>query len=150
MPALVLLGILIGATQAHWRAWFSPDPPSAATRLAVSPDCDPVGAFCTARSTQLTIGLGLEGDVEPLRVFTLVAKLAGDAADGVDAVAVRFEMPGMAMGINRFALTRDADGFWRGQAMVPICTTARRDWVASVEVAGERRFVADFALRMGP
>ena len=150
MPALVLLGILIGATQVHWKTWFLPASGPAAIRLAARPDCDPARFFCTARSTELTIDLGLRGDVKPLRVFTVMAKLKGGAADQVEAVAVRFKMPGMTMGVNRFELGRNPDGLWRGQAMVPICTTARRDWVARVEVAGERRFIADFAVRMEP
>jgi hypothetical protein len=85
-----------------------------------------------------------------LTPFIIELSLTGRAAATVNKVTVGFTMVGMEMGENAFKLVRGADGVWRGQAMLPLCSHGRRDWRATVEAAGEALYTAAFNLQVSP
>ena len=118
--------------------------------LHADENCDPIAAVCSVGNDDMTLSLHLAGEVRPLKPFTVELDLQGRAAATVNQVTVRFAMVGMDMGENAFKLVRQADGVWRGQAMLPICSHGRRDWRATVEATGETLYTAAFNLQVGP
>jgi len=76
----------------------------------------------------------------------VTVRLHPSSTFAVRQVLVQFTMKGMDMGLNRYRLVSDGAGRWTGKAMLPVCTTGRTDWLATVMLngpAGERR--AQFA-----
>jgi hypothetical protein len=55
-------------------------------------------------------------------------------------------MVGMDMGVNRFHLRRKADQRWQGKVILPLCTTGRSDWIATVEIETEPPYSVQFPL----
>lgn len=92
--------------------------------------------------------LELEDSLRPLQAFMLHVALAGPQAAQVRQVAVHFTMVGMDMRINRFELARTANKRWRGQAILPVCSTGRQDWSATVEVLADQLYTTTFPLRI--
>jgi len=126
------------------RYWFAVVPfvvacsresPPAAESLGKAEDCIPLGQTCTVRSESRAVDLTLPAGVEPLTPFSVVAAVKGSRAR---RVTVDFSMKGMDMGKNRFALAEQGE-HWVGNAILPVCTTGRVDWVATVEVETEQR-----------
>ena len=119
--------------------------------LAVHGACDPVRDTCLAEEGGATIQFRVETDPRPLQPFPVMVALEGVAQGDVLGVLVGFSMAGMDMGPNRFRLTRDADGHWRGEVTLPICTSGRTDWIARVEAIGSGAvFTASFPLALSP
>lgn len=110
--------------------------------------CNPQESPCTVRGDGWTVTLRLPPVVRPLERFPVQVRLAGAAA-AAGGVAVRFDMAGMDMGVNRFGLSRQADGSWQGQAMLPACASGSGDWRVTVEVAGAPAVAARYAMRAG-
>jgi len=137
---LLSIGVALGGTD------NSPQP----INLPAAVNCDPVATACSAGNDDLTLNLRLSGEVHPLKPFTVELDLRGRVAATVNKVTVGFAMVGMDMGENVFKLVRGADGVWRGQAMLPICSHGRRDWRATVEAAGEALYTAAFNLQVSP
>lgn len=76
----------------------------------------------------------LEGDVRPLRPFTLRLKLPDTVRSQVKQASVDFVMLGMDMGINRYTLRQQSDGDLAAQVILPVCSVGRSDWVAQLSV----------------
>jgi len=91
---------------------------------------------------RLRLGPGVKA-MQPFPVHVEVAEAA--------AVEVRFEMPGMNMGENRYRLRQTPAGSWEGRAVLPICLSGRSDWVARVELRDRdgHRYEAVFPFRLG-
>ncbi|MFW5936725.1 MAG: PAS domain-containing sensor histidine kinase, partial [Desulfosalsimonas sp.] len=58
----------------------------------------------------------------------------GEAGKAVGEIRVDFEMVGMDMGINAYRLDRMADGEYREEVILPVCTTDRSDWLANLSI----------------
>ena len=77
--------------------------------------------------------------VQPWKIVvdTSLANVAGIEVDfsGVD----------MNMGLNRFKLSRAADGRYVGEGMLPVCVRNRMSWEATVLIdAGDRRLAVPY------
>lgn len=151
---LVLLGALIGAIgTGHMgvdtiRSLRDREP--SVTLLRADPQCNAAATTCTAGDGVMTIGFSLQGEVSPLRRMQMIVTLEGETAVAVEQVAVRFTMPRMNMGLNRFGLAPAGDGRWRGEAMLAVCVTGRQDWLARVEVRGHDAYAAEFSVELNP
>lgn len=144
-----LLGLLGGLFLP--RLLLPPDgTPAEAVPLAADPACVPTGRACTARRDGLSLTLRLPDEIQPLEAFALQVVLAGPQAGAVETVLADFTMADMEMGRNRFQMERQPGGQWRGQALLPVCTSGRRDWRVTVEVVGERVYAGRFFLTTGP
>ncbi|SDO42679.1 hypothetical protein SAMN04487957_106102 [Halomonas shengliensis] len=80
---------------------------------------------------RLALDLGVRGEIRALERLPLVVRLEGVAAEGV---TVDFVGRNMDMGLHRYPLRRDADGRYRGEGQIPICTEAVMPWRARVIV----------------
>ena len=68
----------------------------------------------------------------------------------VEAVLVSFGMQGMDMGVNRYQLISDGAERWLGNVTLPVCSSGRSDWVASVELSTrQNRFAVDVPFVIG-
>jgi len=146
---LFLLGILGSVYYPHLSRWLHRDLAHAIV-LDADRACNPVGKVCTVGDGTLTITLRLGDSVQPLTPFPVLVSLAGKAATKVSKVTVYFTMVNMDMGFNRVDLSRREDGTWQGQALLPVCSTRRRDWRVTVEVASDTPYVGEFYLLTSP
>jgi hypothetical protein len=112
--------------------------------LRIETDCDSAQRACRARGDGLELELRLGPPVRPMEAFNIqLRKLRGVLVPDTH-VEIQFQMRAMDMGINRYRLLADADGVWRGRAMLPVCTTGRSDWLARVEIMQNgRRWTAE-------
>ncbi len=102
--------------------------------LHVEAGCDSAQRSCRLLGDDIEFELSLGPPVRTMQTFVVVLhRLRGDIA--ADAhVEVQFQMRDMDMGLNRYRLIADADGVWRGQAMLPVCSDDRSDWLAQVTI----------------
>ncbi len=114
-----------------------------AVALQVEADCDSAQRACRARGDDLEFELRLGPPVQPMQSFEIALRsLRGNLVmdRGADArVEVQFQMRAMDMGINRYRLIADADGVWRGRAMLPVCSAGRSDWIVQVDISADGR-----------
>ncbi len=115
--------------------------PQAVLLLAES-HCDSAQRACRIFATDLELELRLGPPVRAMESFKISLRhLRGRL--GTDAqVTVEFQMRDMEMGLNRYRLAADvgdAGGVWRGQAVLPVCSAGRSDWVAQVEISADGR-----------
>jgi hypothetical protein len=94
-------------------------------KRSVVNDCDLAEGPCEYDGFRLEI---LDRPVAPLRQLT--TRLTG--SDDLSNVLLNLEMIGMDMGINRFSFVEKTPGVWEAEIMIPVCSTGRRDWLASV------------------
>jgi len=102
--------------------------------------CQPQGGelVCTGSEPSLAglpealtgLTLRLSQPLFALKPFTL----ALEGVAGLDSAVADFTMPGMYMGVNRYALKPDGDAAaaWRAEVTLPVCTAARTDWLLTV------------------
>lgn len=146
---IMVAGLAAGfAVALLWQRWDPHPVPSEAPprSLTVAPDCAPTGEVCTARADGIHLGFQFAGPVRGLQPVAVELVTTADAVD----VVVDFSMAGMDMGRNRYRLLQ-ANGVWRGTVTLPVCSTSRTDWLATVQVAtGEQRWQAVFPFEMTP
>lgn len=97
-----------------------------------APGCELSAGPCLAElgsERRLALDLGVRGEVRALQRMPLEVTL-----EGVDAerVVVDFVGRDMEMGLHRYPLSADADGRYRGEGQIPICTEAIMPWRARV------------------
>ncbi|MDI5932556.1 hypothetical protein [Halomonas kalidii] len=107
--------------------WVAPEAP-----------CDLHVGACAAtldRGVSLAFEADVAGRIRALEPLPLVVTL-----EGLEAEAARVEFVGrdMDMGLHRFPLTRGADGVFRGEGQVTICTESVMPWRARVVVETAR------------
>lgn len=113
-------------------------------------DCRVDQSRCTAQSDALAVTLSLGQEAPVMKPFPIQAEIVTGQRLKLRAVSVDFRMVGMDMGRNEYRLEPGDDGSWKGMAILPVCTTGRRDWQAVVEAEteGGRRFQAVFPFQV--
>ncbi len=96
-------------------------------------DCQPELRPCSVSLAGRQLRFSLPKQAFYLQVFPVEVSLAGFAGNELEAVSIRFEMPGMNMAGNQVQLSVNK-GLWHGKAMLPVCTSGRSDWQAMVDV----------------
>jgi hypothetical protein len=103
------------------------------TQVKAPTDCEIKGEGCRVSIDGLGAFLvTMPERVVPLEKFAFEVIPQGESARSVGEVRVDFEMVGMDMGINAYRLERLADGRYRQDIILPVCTTTRTDWVANL------------------
>lgn len=98
---------------------------------------------------QLTLDLGVRGEIRALQRMPLEVSLQGVKAE---RVMVDFVGRDMDMGLHRYPLSLEADGRYRGEAQIPICTETVMPWRARVVIEtadGKLGSGFDFEVRGG-
>jgi hypothetical protein len=140
-----LLGFLINLGYAQLAAWFA-QVETPRVMLSAPADCHLSQKTCAVRSEELSVSVFPSDNVRALKPFSFQVRLEGPLADTVQDVTVHFAMVGMDMGVNRFHLRRKADQRWQGKVILPLCTTGRSDWIATVEIETEPPYSVQFPL----
>lgn len=106
--------------------------------LAACSSEPPPAKICTALDQGCVLPLGpstlqVRSNIapKPLRPFKLEVTLPH-----AKNVEVSLSMQGMNMGTNRYRLTPDAQGVWRGTLTLPVCVSGRRDWLMTIDADG--------------
>jgi len=146
VPVLAALGYWLGGQTGEL---VGPRQPASATIVNLappSPDCPVIGEGCTVDgAAAASMELRFRGPVKPLEPFTVTL----ETEQPLDAVSLEFDMTAMDMGVNRFELHRQPDGAWQGQVVLPMCSTGRRDWVATLDARhGDTAYRARIPFRM--
>lgn len=84
-----------------------------------------------------------------LQPFGMTVSLQGSDADKVQGVTVSLNMTGMDMSLPVNKLHKTTTGDWRGELMVPVCSSGRSDWVVDVEIVlVNKRYVQRYGMKM--
>ncbi|MFI9652326.1 hypothetical protein [Guyparkeria halopsychrophila] len=105
------------------------------TQVPAPTDCPLKGEGCEIAIDGVgSFLVSMPETVVPLEkmVFRVVPR--GEAAKAIGQIRVDFEMIGMDMGINAYRLDRLADGTYREEVILPVCTTDRSDWRANLSI----------------
>lgn len=142
--AAIILGIFLIA------AFIFAIMPKWRVEVPVQPQCDLNRQSC---AVELPNKARLEFAIEPRPVPSAkpLALKATVSGSNPDEVAANFAGVSMNMGDNRSALTSSGSGTYAGTATLPVCTTGRMLWRATVLVEYRRRvFVVPFEFESGP
>lgn len=120
------------------------DSPAAADVLHMTDaHCDSARRACLATGTDLDVEWRLGPPVRPMEQFAMQLRVARGALGADARIVVEFQMRDMDMGLNRYRLEPAAAGAWRGRAMLPVCTSGRSDWLATLDIHdGDRHWTA--------
>ena len=114
--------------------------------ILVELPCD-VSEGCTLTAPGLTAKLVMGPDRHVLRPFPVKLEIATDLA--IEQVTLGASMKGMDMGLNRYQLTSDDGKTWNARVTLPVCVSARTDWIALFELVGggkRMQFQVSFSL----
>lgn len=134
---LVLI-VLLGVAGTYLRKLINltPDRNTQGIMLVADADCDLNRQACIASLDNQSVELSVQQPVTYLTKFQIRARVVGFEKQRINKMIAAFAMPGMDMGINRFALQQTAtDNAWQGMAILPVCATGRKDWRATVFIA---------------
>lgn len=95
------------------------------------PACNPVLNECQALldNTQVsTLFLQKPTALKPFEIEVRVDK------PDIQEVRMDFRMPAMNMGVNFYRLNKVNNSLWKGQVILPVCTSRRSDWIAELQV----------------
>lgn len=93
--------------------------------------CQPNSQNCIFKYRDYIFQLTMDHDISPLKPFRV--QIHTDAKH-IQEIIVSFEMKNMDMGTNQFHLVRQTNEIWEANAIIPICTTGRSDWLFRVEI----------------
>jgi hypothetical protein len=122
------------------------DEPTGFIALVTDMPCD-LKPGCVAGTENFSVNILIDPGARALQPFDVRARLLDDVP--VTAIEVGFVMPGMQMGLNRYALVHEGDDIWRARVTLPVCMSGRSDWVAEFEFLADQRrmrFDAPFSL----
>lgn len=87
--------------------------------------CPDLSKLCS-----VTAGLNISTDHPPqiMRPFKLLIN-----ASEMTPIAASFAMQGMDMGLNRYRLIKQGNGWW-ADVTLPVCIQGRRSWLLELEV----------------
>jgi hypothetical protein len=147
---VLALGLVLGVLVVQLPDWLRPAGDETALPSVLlapaDPACDPTRGACAASDGSRRLVLQMQGPVSGLRPFRVQV---GAAGMGVREVRLEFTMPDMDMGQNRYRLLPEGNG-WVGLVTLPLCTTGRGDWLATVRVLGdEQQWEAVFPFEVG-
>lgn len=110
-------------------------PTEQADVLRAPAKCDPQREPCVARGAGGTVTLRFPDGARLMQPFAVEVEVGGAQ---VSSVSIDFAMRGMDMGVNEFRLEAAAHGLWRANALLPVCSTGRADWIATVSAQTSR------------
>ncbi len=135
---IILMMLLIAYFLQLREGYFSVDRQSTVylqQQLVVDRDCDVTQGKCNSSRDELRLSLALLEQPGALQSFPAEVNVEGLGSPEHLDIGLVFSMKGMDMGDLRQKLVFDRQTkTWRGQVILPICSTGRRDWLARVDV----------------
>ena len=135
--AAFILALAVTAAVKMWPVIY----PELVETAVLDPNCDLRQGPCTS---QLPSGGSIGFGIEPRSIPLLKRLRLQVRTAGVNALSVQVDFSGvdMNMGYNRFALSREADGLFTGEAVLPVCVRQWMRWKATVMVSTPAGIVA--------
>ena len=138
----LVLGLLVLVAIGYGGARYWQTSGDGFARLELSADCDLRDGPCRHARGGGVITFAVEPRtiplMQPLRLEVTTEGM------GADEVLVEIRGLNMDMGLNRTRLQRAADGRWRGETILPICSQTRMHWEAAVRLTGRERLEIPF------
>lgn len=134
MAALLVFAALAAVGYAAARYWQSGQDDFRRMELGVA--CDLRTGPCRVAVDRGVVEFAIEpADIPLMKPLGLRVR-----TEGFEVAAVRVEIRGlnMEMGLNRTELARDAEGVWRAETILPICSQRRMEWEAAVQVSAQQ------------
>jgi len=124
-------------------------------RLVNDSDCNLLQSECLFIYDNRKLRLNLSGTVRTMRPFKLLAQVQNFNSN-ITAISASFTMKSMAMGFNKFKLTRKEISntdpeteTWLASILLPVCVSKRSDWEMSVRVETSKNiFEADIPIQI--
>ena len=139
---LVILGVQIGLKTRS----VSPDEDIQPINIG---HCD-FSAPCYVGFDNHKITITINKPVVLLKPF--IVEISLRRATGIHPVAAGFSMRNMDMGVNRFVFGKKTQNRWQAEALLPVCTRGRSDWLMeiSMEADNNRRYKLLFPVTARP
>lgn len=130
-PGWWMLSLAVDADRIHARRrWTVEASPAAVSAVLPAPP----GTFrATAGEEEVRLSIS-PWPPRAMRELSIAVELPGTSRGAPPHVDL--SMPGMEMGRNRVPLARGADGVFRGTGVLVRCPSGRKDWEATVALAG--------------
>ena len=104
--------------------------------MGIAEGCDASVQSCLLTHEEVQLRLELDKNIRSMQPFQLQLHIAG-VQQPVESVNVEFFMEGMDMGLNRYQLLRNENG-WRGEITLPVCLSGTGFWRAVVDVNAQQ------------
>ena len=98
-------------------------------QLLQIPLCNPLAAPCVVNMQDAELVVKFIPPVIVMSPF----KVQVASAAAVSTVHLSFRMKNMEMGMQRYALIKNADGQWQTDVVLPVCSLGRSDWTLILE-----------------
>lgn len=92
--------------------------------------CQPVGSVCEAGFSDATLQIEFISPVVVMLPFTARVNTKANISE----MYLQFRMKNMDMGEQRYRLLNKGNGLWESGIVLPVCSLARSDWIAVLEV----------------
>ena len=115
--------------------------------------CYPQNEICTVISEKFNLEVKFDKNIFYLKPFGVTITTEAINDKKIDAISVDFKMNNMNMGINRFNFLNknkiNNKDTWGAKAVLPVCVTARADWIAEISVlAKNKKYLFSFPLNV--
>ncbi len=124
-----ILGVSLCLGFAIAAGWFDVSDRDAPANSVSDSDCDPSLFPCRIMLGPVHGTFRLGPPVSPLVPMPINLTIGGSP---ISDPIVEFSMRDMDMGSNRYGLLAAGAGLWQGQAILPICSAARLDWLVTL------------------
>jgi hypothetical protein len=132
VPLLLVVALVAISVAGYWLKR-----PAEAVKVSCA---DPL-AGCIFSHGSAPVSMRFSKPPVPLEAFELNVR-----ATGANRVSAEFQMVGMDMGFNRYALRPAGSDVFASKVTLPICVSGRRDWVLYLDVDGTR-YAVPFSTR---
>lgn len=94
-------------------------------------DLPTISCLDLSKVCSVTAGLNISTDHPPqtMRPFKLLIN-----APEMTPIAASFAMQDMDMGLNRYRLIKQENGWWTAEVTLPVCVQGRSSWLLELEV----------------
>ncbi len=89
---------------------------------------------CSAQLNGSEVNVAFLQAPSSLSPFEIVVEV-GDL--NAEQVILDFRMEGMDMGINKYNMKKKDNGRWVTQAVLPVCSLGRNDWIVELQVVND-------------
>lgn len=126
VAGIIAVGVVALLAARHWQSRGAEY-----VRPALATGCELQNGRCRQALESGAVTFVIDPPGVPLMKSLALAVLP-EQVSAVVGIAVEIRGLNMEMGLNRTVLQRDAEGVWRGETILPICSQRRMEWEAAV------------------
>ncbi len=104
--------------------------------------CDPSLSICVMSYLSYQVKFKFKKKPSALKPFMIYVEISDN---DIEDILVDFRMENMDMGMNVIHLSKMASNSWSGEAVLPVCSLGRNDWISRLKIrANNVQWYADF------